>query len=165
MWKLAYPFLAIADLLSSLIALTLINWWAPLFATKDAHLPRWLAWFDTFDADLDTGNRELGWNAGYWGRVRWLNRNHSYGFSYWALGIPFDPAKWAVQEYRSEGGETLFKARSIDGHFNIYMIRFGIRLKLGWKAWNMFDTATGTWKTQPWGPEWRVPFVFSISKA
>lgn len=171
-----YPFMALIDVLMALFSMVFINWWAPLVAVNgtvcDAGvcrtavtLPRWLRWFDTFDADLDTGNRDRYGDKGYWGRVLWLYRNHAYGFGYWVFGIPFDPAEWTVTEFSEVGGKRVFKARSTNGHFNVYTVKFGLRFKLGWKAWNMFDPETGKWKEQPWGPEWRIPFTFSISIA
>lgn len=161
-WKLAYPIMAIIGQLFTLTCLLLVNWWAPLFATQQAHLPNWLAWCDTFDADLDTGNRELGWNQGYWGRVRWLYRNTAYGFDYWALGCAFDPADWTLINY-VPGVDPEFSATSVGGRFNLFGTIGPIRYKIGWKAWNYFDEQTRAWKAVPWGPEWRTSFVFSIS--
>lgn len=171
MLTILYAPLAIVDLLATLISILLLNWWAPAFARNDAHLPMWLSWLDTFDADLDAGNRDLNWNRGYWGRVAWLCRNPMYTFSYRVLGIPFDPQQWRVVRFTSPSqGPLTFYAVGPRGAFNWYGIRFGLRIKFGWKAWNLVDSdvalSTGriVWKTKPWGPAWRVPIVFSVSR-
>lgn len=164
MMLILYPLLAVTGIVFTLISVILVNWWAPLVATPSGRLPIWLAWFDTFDADLDTGNREMGWNQGYWGRVRWLYRNTGYGFDYWALGCAFKSSDWKVVRYAA-GDNLFFYARGPSGRFNLHATRWGVRVKLGWKAWNCFDAATGQWRTAPWGPGWRVPFVFTLSKA
>lgn len=178
MMPIRYAGMAVLSILFSVFCLLFVCWWAPLFAIRDSrpigrriinarHLPRWLAWVDTFDADLDAGNRELGWNQGYFGRVRWLFRNHGYGFCYWALGKPFIPSQWQVTRYqRADDGSTLwFVARGPGGLFNFHGVKWGIRFKLGWKASNYYEPVIDGWKPYPWGPEWRVPLTFSISKA
>src|SRR4051794_38118577 len=102
-----YRVYCVLDRSATLFAWAFVNWWAPLFAqlgpiTSDGktrygfRLPDWLAWFDTFDDDLDSGARRDGKERSYWRRVAWLYRNSAYGFSYWVLGIPFDPADWHV---------------------------------------------------------------------
>lgn len=160
-----------------IIAPLLINWWAPLFAydgeatdrgviTKGPRLPNWLAWFDTFDATLDAGLKP-GETSSYWTRMRWLYRNSAYGFSYWALGRPFDPSQWHVVAVRTSAPMN-FEAFGPDDQFNHMFIWCGIEFKLGWKAWNYFDIdpqGIEAWKREPWGPEMRVPFVFSFSIA
>lgn len=63
---------------------------------KDAWLPSWCWWFQTWDCDLDG---DAGWKAYhvpfpnatggfklYWNRVRWLWRNPVYGFERKLLG-------------------------------------------------------------------------------
>jgi hypothetical protein len=165
-----------------------LNWWAPLLARPITsaewlgkstggnslglqHLPRWLSWFDTFDASTDAG-----WSDGYfaaagtytkasppsfwlrkWYQVRWLYRNTAYAFAYWPLGIAMQPAAWRVVVYTP----TLFIAVSTAGYWNIaYGGRWG-SYKLGWKAWNYWRA--GTWSTVPWGPAWRTQIVCSIN--
>lgn len=65
----------------------------PLFANKDAWLPKWLWWFQTPDASIDG---DSGWQdvskhptvnslPRYLRRVLWLIRNPSYGFSWTVL--------------------------------------------------------------------------------
>jgi len=171
-----YPVLALLDFLfTNLVARGLANWWAPLFATADAQLPRWLRWLETFDASLDEGWRGgyfgVVWDgvtpgrwARYWLRVRWLYRNPAYGFSYWALGRDFDPKQWTVLAFEQTPTRDLFHAVGPDGQFNLtYYGRWGT-LKLGWKAWNYFDPDTRDWKPgYVWGPLRRVPEVFSIN--
>ena len=157
---------------SQIVARFLVNWWAPLFAcdgevldrgvaTKGPRLPNWLAWFDTFDGTLDAG-LQPGEKSTYWTRWRWLNRNSAYGFSYWVLGVKFVPVLWRVDN----PSPTDFKATGPDGLFNRNVVAFGIQWKFGWKAKNYFDRdGCYPWSNKPWGPEMRVPFVFSLSLA
>jgi len=176
-WKIKC--LSAVDMFMTVIAFILVNWWAPVFAGADGWLPAWLKWFQTFDNSLDAGWKLQG-NYGnyltdgvepvglkrYIYRVFWLYRNPAYGFSYWALGVPFDPKQWTVVRFTgSEAtGDLDFYAEGPDGQFNEHYMRDGQHVKKGWKAWNMFNAASRTWNTVPWGPEWRVPFVFSVSK-
>jgi hypothetical protein len=169
-----YPIFALIDLFVTwVIAAILVNWWAPRFAAlvqfsnrgvvQSAYkLPRWLAWFDTFDAGLDQGmiDGSITGPSTYWNRVRWLYRNGAYGFSYWVLGVEFAPANWRV--VRSDA--TTFVAVA-NGHFSVHITRVGLQFKFGWKAWNCYDASAQQWLPQPWGPVWRLPFVFSISLA
>lgn len=159
---------AILSTIVTFVAWFLVNWWAPCFATRTATLPNWLKWFDTFDADMDTAVRDRGWPPGYWSRVRWLNRNPSYGFNYWVLGCKWDKTDWVVKRnylFPTQEG-FIYHAVSKNGYFNIQTVRLGIRFKLGWKAWNMRKLGTTTeFKDELWGPEAIIPFVFSISKA
>lgn len=169
MFFFLYPFLALLDLSVFILSWIFINWWVPVFANEDGWLPNWLKWFQTFDASLDSG-----WKDGYagfskpqtkfqlfWQRVKWLYRNTAYGFSYWALGQSFDPKEWTIVKYVSNETVEVFYAKGPNGQFNyMYHGKWG-RYKLGWKAWNYWDSDKNVWKTTPWGPEWRVPFVFS----
>jgi hypothetical protein len=175
MMILAFPFFVVLDITVTIAACLFVNWWAPLLASKDGWLPNWMRWFQTFDNSLDAGWQIQG-NYGtylidgtvptgltlYLYRVRWLYRNPAYGFSYWLLGVPFVPAAWKVVCFMP-GSNLTFIARGPRGAFNVHAARLGWRFKLGWKAWNYFDLFNG-WKSTPWGPEWRVPFVFSISR-
>ncbi len=174
-----YPLRAMLDLFFTwVIAALLVNWWAPLFAKKRRYfnrgdplfgftLPAWLAWFDTFDGDLDTGaaNGSITGSSTYWNRVKWLYRNNAYGWSYWVLGMPFVASDWRVVRYEQSAAQITFIAVEPGGKFNINATRCGLHFKLGWKAWNNYDTVNDKWNDQPWGPAWRIPFVFSISRA
>lgn len=167
---------AILELLVTFFALVFVNWWAPLFAydgvvsdrgveTKGPRLPEWLAWFDTFDATLDAGLAP-GAKSTYWTRMKWLYRNSAYGFSYWVLGVKFDPALWTIAEFVPDGtGDVLrFRAEGPSGQYNLNYQTDHWHIKIGWKAWNMYDhTGETWWMDKPWGPEMRIPFVFSIS--
>lgn len=158
--------LAILDTLHSLAAMLLMSWWLPLFASKDGWLPRWLGWYQTFDASLD-----WGWQGGtyapsaslHWDRTKWLFRNSAYGFSYFVTGIPMDTTKWTVHKFIHTQEKVLFWATSTDDHFNLYYHGPLGMYKLGYKAWNYFDADKGQWKTEPWGPEWRTQIVLSVN--
>lgn len=167
MYAHIFPLLAFLDVLFTVLSCLLLNWWAPLFANEEGWLPNWLAWVQTFDDTLDTGIRDLNYPASnhwerYWSRVRWLYRNPGYGFSYWALGCAFNPADWTVH-LCDETGDN-FYATCADGRFCHKWIENGWRYKTGWKAANLYDSVNKKWKVVPWGPEWRIPIVFSISK-
>ena len=154
---------ALLDSFVTLVAFLLVNWWAPLFVGADGHLQGWLKWFDTFDDPLAPGQLPT-----YWNRMCWLYRNPAYGFSYWALGVPFDSREWIVHwcTYDELAGETLdFYATGPRGAFYRLVIWHGIRIKIGWKVLNLYYAKEQHWRERPWGPEWRIPFVFSISKA
>lgn len=142
-----------------------------LFCRDDGYLPRWLAWFQTFDAPLDAG-----WQDGYagydpagslwWNRTKWLWRNPAYGFAYGPLGEVFDPKEWIVTRFGSGPDYTNFHARTLDGR--LWCISYnGVwgSWKLGWKAWNYFqgmdEEGNPKWRTTQWGPEWRVPHCFT----
>lgn len=157
---------AVVTLLIVWFARLLCSWWLPLFANKDGWLPRWLSWFQTFDASLD-----WGWQGGtfspsmsqHWDRMKWLFRNSAYGFSYFVTGIPMDTSRWTVRRFVDTPETVLFWATSTDGYFNLYYHgRLGM-VKLGWKAWNYWDAERQRWKTEPWGPEWRTQIVLSIN--
>lgn len=171
-----YPFLAIFNVLFTLFSVVFVNWWAPLFAfegtvydrgvaTQGTTLPKWLKWFDTFDASLDAGLAP-GALSTYWTRLCWLYRNPSYGFGYWVLGAKFEPEKWSVKKFNPHTDEKdfTFIAKGPGGLFNIHVIRFGWRWKLGWKAWNYYKL-DGSWEYRPWGPEMRMPLTCSLSRA
>jgi len=164
-----YPILALCDFLVSLLSWFLIDWWAAVFADKAGWLPAKLKWFQTFDASLDAGwqdkytgyKQPTGLVSRWWQRTKWLYRNSAYGFSYWVLGRPFDPALWTVIKYEQTAERDVFYAKGPDGQFNYtYYGKWG-SLKLGWKAWNYWKQ--DHWSDKPWGPEWRVPLVFSYT--
>lgn len=167
------PLFFLFDFLFTTLCRVAVNWWAPVFASEAGWLPNGLKWVQTFDDTLDAGQRDgiypPTWPR-YLVRVFWLYRNTSYGFAYWALGMRFDRTTWQVREYvpgdatHKQRGFT-FYATGPDGAFNWHVVRGPIRFKIGWKAWNLFDPTTQQWKSTPWGPEWRVPFVCSISLA
>lgn len=176
--------LALLNFGANVFAWFLVNWWAPLLArpitstewlgqTADGYslglqrLPRWLAWFDTFDASTDAG-----WNDGYfvtagtytkasppsfWRRkgyqILWLYRNTAYRFAYGPLGIPMRTDTWRV----IKDTPSLFMAVSSDGYWQIT----GPRFNFGWKAHWYWTGAS--WKTVSWGPAWRTQIVLSFS--
>jgi hypothetical protein len=162
--KLLFVLLAPIDLFATVFMQVFVNWWAALFADETGWLPRWLTWAQTFDNSLDAGVQSGFFHKSsntWWNRTRWLYRNPGCGFSYWVLGTTFVPPNWRVVTFEGEAGK--FYAESIDGYFN-YRNRFGwFAVKLGWKAWNMYDERTASWELVPWGPQWKIPIVFSIS--
>ncbi|MGE8453250.1 MAG: DUF7338 family protein [Pseudomonadales bacterium] len=194
--------LAPLDFVFNTVALLLFNWWVPFVAVPvkkgewmygeadpqwqghEQRLPRWLSWFETFDASLDTG-----WISGYfvpkgtytpnrmpsfwkrkWYQWRWLNRNSGYSFSYYPLGIEMDTKKWTIRKWINTSGEKnkgfrLWFATSSDGHWNLNVAGKYGAYKLGWKAWNYWDRDIQTWyrNGKPWGPEMRTTLVLSAN--
>lgn len=70
-------------------------------------LPKWLAWFDTPDNDLDGDHnwRKANPEGSYLDHVRWLYRNSLYGF------------KWSVLSAKMDRFKILFDGdRSINYH-------------------------------------------------
>ena len=142
----------------------------PLFATKENHLPKWLAFFDTPDnpIDGDGGFKEqhapfkgeqTGWRR-YINRVRWLWRNPSYGFN------------WTVLAYHPKAGEVarvIYGTRkTIGGDLKLggwYFARQGsawqlfinhhwnethcCKFNFGWKLW--MEAPSYTCYCPPWG--------------
>ncbi len=162
-----YPYLALASLLATLFAMLAVNWWAPLFIDEQGNLPRWLKWFQPFDASLNEawqgGYLDSSWGASpfkrYLSRVYWLYRNPAYGFDYWLFGLPFNPEEWRVLYYTETPELVLFFA--IGNGFNLYYHgRFGM-LKLGWKAWNRWDG--NGWEMPNWQHYARIPLCFTVS--
>lgn len=160
MWIAFYILMFPFDMLFTVVA-KLLSPVLPLFASSDGWLPNWLKWFQTFDANLDTGvtDNKFPHTYRYIDRVRWLFRNSGYGFSYYALGCRYFPGEWTLVKWTYH----TFYAVSADGHFClIYTFNNRVWVKLGWKASNMFDPSEG-WSQRPWGPEWRIPIVFSTN--
>jgi len=175
-----YVFLVLADLVMTVLGLFL----APilvLFATKEAHLPKWLAWFDTPDNTLDGDdgwkNEHLKWlNLRgdvldtfriYMKRVFWLWRNTSYGFSNSMLGVYVPKTvEMGVEGNTKVGnrplseGKCFAKMSKADGEaFMFYYVKKTfkgrcLRIYLGWKLKNKVDH-----------PEWegKAMLVFSIN--
>jgi hypothetical protein len=160
-----YPFYALLSLLFTALAFFL----APVvaaFCGGDGNLPSWLRWFQTFDATLDAGWKDnyfpvsgvpAGWEL-YWLRTRWLWRNPGYGFDM-ALGVQFVPGQWMVRKW---DGNVFFATTSC-GAFN-YERSSPIRIKLGWKAWNHFNPANGTFDNPAWAAYPKIPLTLTISK-
>lgn len=164
---LIYPFLALASLLFSLATMILAPLLA-LFADASGNLPRWLAWFQTFDATLDAGWRDgyfahdgtpTGWRL-WWLRTRWLWRNPGYTFDRQVLGCDFDPSQWRVVAYSESADRTTFITWGPALRFNVYLQRGGLYLKFGWKAWNNWDG--NGWKSPQNGWE-RLPICCSVN--
>ncbi|QDB71331.1 hypothetical protein CPT_Moabite_301 [Serratia phage Moabite] len=126
----------------------------PIFATKDARLPKWLDWFMMPDNDLDGDN---GWKtehtlwrknlppktAQYICRVLWLYRNPLYNFSIRFLGAPKSSVKPTVKGPAWNNQTGIYK----DHYWMIYYMGPSfikgkrIKIYLGWKLkTENFDT-------------------------
>ena len=154
-----YPFYVALSLIVN-VACLFLNPFAAAFADDAGNLPSWLKWFQTFDNDLDAGQRagNTNFNWRYLNRVFWLYRNSAYGFDYYPFGKIFNPEKWRVVKFIDTPEKTLFFAVGDTG-FNYYYIGPWGSYKFGWKAWNCYTN--GAWSKTPFGPEWRVPLAFS----
>ena len=82
----------------------------------------------------------------HWDRAKWLTRNSAYGFSYFAMGIPMDAARWHVHKGVNGPTKQLFWATDDAGHFNFYYHGPLGMYKFGWKAWNYWDIDKMDWK-------------------
>ena len=178
---IVYGFLSIVI---DLISRPLLNWIVVVFADKDGNLPKYLYYWQTFDATLyegqyaavrefESGNITGAWKdydpypVAAWGRYKnrafWLFRNSCYGFSYYVFGCKWVKADWTITTYVDTPEKTLFIARSTSGHFNVYYHgRFGM-LKIGWKAWNMHDPISKTFTKDNWGMGGMIPITVSVS--
>lgn len=163
-----YPVFGLTSLAITIFSFVFVNWWAPLFADEDGYLPKWLYWFQTFDAPLDAswkdGYLPASWGntrfKRYWARVYWMYRNPCYGIDYFLLGLPFD-RDWKIIRATIEPNYTNFLA--VGNGFNFcYFGKFGT-IKIGWKAWNYYDQNTGGWKETNWGSESRVPLCLTFN--
>lgn len=176
---LIYPFAVVAALAVDIVCRFFLNWIVAACADEEGNLPRFLSWFQTFDATLDEGmharRREVQANLGgqdwadfnpypwtwfdrYKNRALWLFRNSAYGFDYYVFGLRWDPAEWRVIRYFDRDDLTLFIA--LGRGFNVYYHgRWGM-VKLGWKAWNTFD---GAGFSRQFGDGTCIPIVFSLS--
>lgn len=166
---------AIATFLFTLLTYLL----APILAltvNTDRNLPRYLRYFQTFDASVDEG-----WIGGYdgfgnyprwdytsqpkglelwWYRVKWLWRNPGYTFDYEVLGIRWYAEDWEVLHHT----DTLFFAiNTYEAAFNLNLNVWRFRFKLGWKAWNHYNSGTKQFDGGNWSAFERIPFVASIS--
>jgi hypothetical protein len=188
-----WTILSVLNLLFGLVAAVFFNWWLPLVAvnikssdylaaqwpTDLQRLPTFFRWFDTFDASLDAGWTDNYFTSGntrsstppsYWVRkwyqVRWLYRNDAYGFAYWALGCDFQASTWKILSISKDAAGNLLHFIAVDdkGYWNVVYNWSWISVRLGWKALNLYDLSTDTWKTTPWGPVWRTQIVLSISR-
>ena len=135
----------------------------PAFATKDAHLPRWLSWFDQPDDDLDGDNGwktehrlflghskvDQGWRR-YINRVLWLIRNPAYGWDISVLGFTVQTGFVGTQAGNQAVSDrplcqgwswrTVQNPGSNRRYWFLYIIwcwsgRFCLSIKLGWKIW------------------------------
>lgn len=151
----------------TLFAWVAVCWWAPLLVDRDGNLPRWLRWFQTFDASADAGWRDAyytGWLAEthvgrYVARVMWLCRNPAYGFDYELLGVPFAASEWRVVRYVESEDMVLFFA--VGRGFNFYYEGRWGKYKIGWKAWNRWDGTS--WDAPNWSEYERIPLCFTLN--
>ena len=140
-------------------------------------------YWQTFDNDLYFGQRaeedeiltggdtwksftpfpKTAWQR-YLNRLKWLTRNCCYGWSYYAFGIKWVKADWTITPFINTPEKTLFIAKSSTGHFNIYYHgKFGM-CKIGWKAWNVFDSLKVEFNNiDGMAGMGRIPHVFSVN--
>lgn len=113
----------------------------PAFAGADAHLPKWLSWFDQPDDDLDGDNGwktehrwfkdslkvDHGWRR-YINRVRWLWRNPAYNWGIEVMGFIV-----SANSTRETTGNAKVSDRPLSQGFYFTVIRPNSKLKLaGW---------------------------------
>lgn len=159
MYLLAYPFMALASILMTLLTCALAPVLALFVNPTTGNLPAFLYWFQTFDATCFEGrNPAYGFTgSNWWVATLWLWRNPGYGWDYWPFGVAFDVTEWTVT--RNDG--MWFIARGPRGQFNI---ESSWGLKLGWKARNYRTGDMSAWlpASFSWGPSHRTSICFSI---
>ncbi len=144
-----YPFMYIVSL-----AITIFSWlFNPiivLFADNDGNLPKYLYYFQTFDAPIPKG---------YLAGLTWLNRNPSYGFDLFVFGIKWEPEKWKIRKIFSNENYELFFATSSNGAFSFkyHNLKRDSYTKYGWKAFNFYDFQKGDFSRQWNGTRGLVP--------
>lgn len=168
----SYVWRTVAQLLFTLISYPLALVVVP-FCQSNGYLPNCMAWFQTFDASLDSGWKDgyfnvtynvepTGWTL-YWLRVRWLWRNPAYGFCYWPMGIPYVPEDWDIvlKVMNPDGTLAEFEAHTLDGKYFCYTNDKNV--KLGYKLWWALD-AEGQLLPRlgpDRGPDNRLPICFT----
>lgn len=163
MYYFIYPFFVIASLGFTLLTYVLAPLVA-LFVKPDGNLPAWLSWFQTFDATLFEGRQpQYGFTgSNWWVSTLWLWRNPAYTFDYMPLGVAWDKTQWSSSYSVSTSGATTFWAKGPNGQFNYEYGGTLVQVKVGWKAWNLFDATTDKYRDGNWGPLPRIPFCFTI---
>lgn len=162
MYLIMYPFAVLGSLLATLLTYILAPLLALAINSTTGNLPRWLYWFQTFDATCFEGRQaQYGFTgSNWWVATQWLWRNPAYGFDYWPFGVAMDVTQWTVT--RNDG--AWFIARGPGGQFNIeYGGRLG-SLKLGWKAKNYRTSDLSAWlpASYSWGPSRRTSICFTV---
>lgn len=140
--------------------------WRTDGSAMQAHLPRWLSWFETddHDCDGDRGSWErhpgFDWCSTYKRRVAWFFRNTSYGFCIRVIGVPVYPSDEYVVKGNPDASDTngisgvCFRRVYRDGRlicFQWYCIRWYenrwfracIRIGLGWKLFGNWHNESG----------------------
>lgn len=140
--------------------------WKTDGSAMQAHLPKWLSWFETDDHDCDgdhgSWERHPGfdWRSVYRRRTAWFFRNTGYGFCIRVIGVPVYP----TDKYVIKGNPDASDTNGISGQvfrrvyrddklicFQWYFIRWYenrwfracIRIGLGWKLFGNWHEATG----------------------
>ena len=140
--------------------------WKTDGSAMQAHLPKWLSWFETddHDCDGDRGHWErhpgFDWWSTYKRRVAWFFRNTSYGFCLRVIGVPVFPS----DEYVVQGNPDASDTNGISGIcfrrvyrddrlicFQWYFIRWYenrwfracVRIGLGWKLFGNWHEGKG----------------------
>lgn len=178
-----YTILALASVITDLVFCRFfLNWLIVPFADSNGNLPKYLKWFQTFDATLDQGMYERraelasgsgddwsdfnpypsSWWETYKNRAFWLFRNSAYGFDYYVYGLKWNKSDWSLVKYEVSDARTLFIATSSSGFNIFYWGPLGM-YKIGWKAWNLFTPNGPDQFGGIWGDQTHVPIVFSVS--
>jgi hypothetical protein len=147
---LLYPIMSVAGISITILA-WIINPILVLLVDDNGNLPRYLSYFQTFDAPIPKGYRE---------GLAWLNRNPSYGFDMFVFGIPWHPEDWAIRKYTVTPEYELFFATNKYGAFSFkyHHVARNFYLKLGWKVFNYIDPSDGSLNGGSWRHDFnRVP--------
>jgi hypothetical protein len=182
-----YAFLAFIGIIFTYLIAVPLTPLIVLFANKDdGYLPRWLCWFQTFDAPVDQGwignyftnATPNNWWERVWSysgqgtpsgfnrwllRIRWLWRNPAYGFDLWPLGMNYDPSDWVITILEVTNGQLMrFAAQTKDGKHFSYCDH--TNRKFGWKLWWALDTTKWTLQSIEEFTHVAVPSYYDRSK-
>lgn len=163
MFLVLYPFLALASV--GFAGLTwLLAPWLGRHVDAEGNLPGALRLFQTFDASCFEGRKPPYNYTGSPAEVacQWLRRNPGYTLD-WLLGVPFVPAEWGVTRFVNLPDHVTFVAWGPRGRFNVYLQRGQFYVKLGWKAWNVWDDARCDWNPAPANGWDRLPICCSVT--
>ena len=146
-WLFLVPIQTAFTLLALLVAPIL-----PLFVLADGHFPKWLAWFDWPDNDID-GDR--GWRTdlrtgSYARRVLWCWKNPGYNFDVDVCGAAIDNNSvvhvWGNPQIKNrDNGVAGWYLCVVAGYWNFKVIMpTGLKHCVMWElGWKMQDYAKG----------------------
>ncbi len=158
----AYPLFVVVSLIFTVLTYLLAPFLALFVSSSTGNLPKYLLWFQTFDATCFEGREPQYGMTGsnWWVATRWLWRNPGYTFDLEVLGFTWNQNSWKVVKVSADG--SFFFAIGPWLTFNLCGMIWGVHFKFGWKAWNMYSLQTKTWTVNPtWAKFNKIPVCFT----